>query len=98
MKDARSLETKCFSGKATKSLLSISLKRGEGKTITRLGNDASVSGSYFIRVLRLSFLAPGILQAILRNLHPIDLSAKRLANKTRLPVAWEAQRALLGIG
>ena len=49
------------------------------------------------RVLRLSFLAPEILQAILRNRHPIDLSATRLVDKTRLPVAWDAQRALLGI-
>jgi DNA invertase Pin-like site-specific DNA recombinase len=38
-----------------------------------------------------------ILKAILRDRHPIELSAKRLANETRLPVAWDAQRALLGI-
>jgi len=44
----------------------------------------------------LSFLAPEILKAILRDRHPIELSAKRLANETRLPVAWDAQRALLG--
>ncbi len=74
------------------------LMRGEDKTIGELGQDARVSGSYFTRVLRLSFLAPEILQAILRNRHPIDLSAKRLVNQTRLPVAWDAQRALLGIG
>jgi hypothetical protein len=32
------------------------------------------------------------------NRHPIDLSATRLVNEIRLPVAWDAQRALLGIG
>jgi hypothetical protein len=74
------------------------LMRSEGKTITQLAQDARVSGSYFTRALRLSFLAPEILQTILRNRHPIELSAKRLVNKTRLPVAWDAQRALLGIG
>jgi hypothetical protein len=74
------------------------LMRGDGKTITQLAKDARVTGSYFTRVLRLSFLAPEILKAILRNRHPIELSAKRLANEIRLPVAWEAQRALLGIG
>jgi site-specific DNA recombinase len=74
------------------------LMRSEGKTITQLAQDAHVSGSYFTRALRLSFLAPEILQAILRNRHPIELNAKRLVNKTRLPVAWDAQRALLGIG
>jgi len=71
--------------------------RSEGKTITQVANDARVTGSYFTRVLRLSFLAPEILQTILRNRHPIDLSATRLVDKTRLPVAWDAQRALLGI-
>ena len=45
-----------------------------------------------------SSLRPEILKAILRNGHPIELSAKRLANEIRLPVAWDAQRALLGIG
>jgi hypothetical protein len=74
------------------------LMRGEGKTITQLAQDARVTGSYFTRILRLSFLAPEILKAILRNRHPIELSAKRLANEIRLPVAWDAQRALLGIG
>jgi hypothetical protein len=73
------------------------LMRGEGQTITQLARDAHVTGSYFTRILRLSFLAPEILKSILRDQHPIDLSAKRLANETRLPVAWDAQRALLGI-
>jgi len=73
------------------------LMRAEGKTITQLANDARVARSYFTRVLRLSFLAPEILKAILHNRHPLELSAKRLANEIRLPVAWEAQRALLGI-
>ncbi len=59
---------------------------------------AGVGSSYFTRILRLSFLAPDIVQAILRNGHPIDLTAKRLANDTRLPIGWEEQRALLGLG
>jgi hypothetical protein len=55
------------------------------------------TGSYFTRILKLSFLAPAITKAILRNRHPLELSAKRLANEIRLPVSWDAQRALLGI-
>ena len=74
------------------------LMRGKGKTITQLANDARVSGSYFTRVLRLNFLASEILKATLRNRHPIDLSATRLVKKTRLPVAWDAQRTHLGFG
>jgi site-specific DNA recombinase len=66
--------------------------------IVELAQDAGVTGSYFTRVLRLTFLAPEILKVILSDGHPIDLSAKRLANDTRLPVAWDAQHALLGLG
>ena len=73
------------------------LLRGGDKTMEQLARDASVTGSYFTRILRLSFLAPEITKAILRNRHPLDLSAKRLANEIRLPIEWEKQRALLGI-
>jgi hypothetical protein len=67
-----------------------------GKTMGQLAADAGVGGSYFTRILRLSFLAPEIVRAILRDRHPIELTAKRLANEVRLPIAWDAQRALLG--
>ncbi len=49
------------------------------------------------RILRLSFLAPDVVKAILRDRHPIELTAKRLAYRTHLPIAWDEQRALLGI-
>ena len=73
------------------------LMRGDGRTIAQIAQDSGVTASYVTRILPLGFLAPEILQAILRNRHPIDLNAKRLANDIRLPVSWEAQRALLGI-
>jgi len=70
--------------------------RSGGKTMTGLAAEADVVRSYFTRILRLSFLAPDIVKAILRDRHPIELSAKRLANELRLPIAWDEQRALLG--
>ena len=72
--------------------------RNDGKTMRQLATDAGVGGSYFTRILRLSFLAPDVVKAILRDRHPIELTAKRLANELRLPIAWDAQRSLLGIG
>ncbi len=71
--------------------------RNDGKTIAELSAEAGVGGSYFSRILRLSFLAPDVVKAILRDRHPIELTAKRLAYRTRLPIAWDEQRALLGI-
>ncbi len=72
--------------------------RNGGKTMAQLAAEAGVGGSYFTRILRLSFLAPNIVKAILHDRHPIDLSAKRLVNEVRLPIAWEDQHALLGTG
>ncbi len=72
--------------------------RNHGKTIAKLAAEAGVGGSYFTRILRLSFLAPDIVRAILHDRHPIELTAKRLVNEVRLPVAWEDQHALLGTG
>ena len=72
--------------------------RSGGKTMAALAAEANVGGSYFTRILRLSFLAPDVVTAILRDQHPIELTAKRLANEIRLPVAWEDQHALLGTG
>ncbi len=54
-------------------------------------------GTYFTRILRLSFLAPDVVKAILRDRQPLELTAKKLAGDTRLPIAWEEQRARLGI-
>ncbi len=70
--------------------------RNGGNTMAELAAEAGVGGSYFTRILRLSFLAPDIVKAILRDRHPIELTAKRLANEVRLPLAWQDQHALLG--
>ena len=70
--------------------------RNGGQTMTKLAAEAGVGASYFSRILRLSFLAPDIVQTILHDRHPLELNAKRLATESRLPIAWEAQRTLLG--
>ena len=69
--------------------------RNAGKTIAELAKEAGVGGSYFTRILRLSFLAPEVVKAIVRFRHPIELNAKRLVNETRIPISWEQQRALI---
>ena len=67
------------------------------KTMAELAVEASVGGLYFTRIPRLSFLAPDVVKTILRDRHPLELTAKKLARDTRLPIAWEEQRARLGI-
>jgi hypothetical protein len=55
-----------------------------------------VSRSYFTRLVRLSYLAPDITQAILDGHQPRDLTPEKLLKHSRLPLAWHDQRSALG--
>ena len=46
--------------------------------------------------VRLSYLAPDITQAILDGRQPRDLTAEKLLEHSRLPLAWHDQRTALG--
>lgn len=70
--------------------------KGPGNSIGETAEEAGVSRSYFTRILRLTYLAPDIVQAILSGSHPPDLTAARLKAASRLPLAWQHQRELLG--
>jgi hypothetical protein len=48
-------------------------------------------------LVRLSYLAPDITQAILDRRQPRDLTAERLLEHSRLPLAWRDQRIVLGL-
>ena len=52
--------------------------------------------SYVGRVLRLTLLAPDIVQAILDGREPSGVSLERLVRT--LPDVWEEQRHVLGFG
>lgn len=64
--------------------------------VVTVAAEAGVTRSHFRRVLRVSFLAPDIVQSILRNRHPIELNAELLAKNTVLSPAWYKQRKRLG--
>ena len=70
---------------------------GRGATMAELAVEAGVGGSYFTRILRPSFRAPAVVKTILGDRHPLELTAKKLAGDTRLPIAWQEQRARPGI-
>ena len=69
-------------GNPERSILSIA--REYGRCRTRLAN-----------LVGLSCLAPEIVTAIVEGRQPPGLTARRL-RKLELPLAWEAQRRLLG--
>jgi DNA invertase Pin-like site-specific DNA recombinase len=64
-------------------------------TLKGIAAEEGVSSSYVTRLLRLAFLAPDIVTAILSGRHPPQLTANRLMDDTRLPLEWKAQRELL---
>ena len=72
------------------------LAQAEGVPFAALAEREGVSRSYFTRLLRLSYLAPDITQAILDGRQPPDLTAEKLLKHSRLPLAWHDQRTMLG--
>jgi hypothetical protein len=65
------------------------------ETLQEIAAEEGVSSSYATRLLRLAFLAPNIVGAILNGRHPPQLTANRLMADTRLSLDWTAQGELL---
>jgi hypothetical protein len=72
------------------------LVQSEDVAFAALAVREGVSRSYFTRVVRLSYLAPDITQAILDGRQPRDLTTEKLLAHSRLPLAWHDQRTVLG--
>jgi site-specific DNA recombinase len=68
----------------------------DGVPFAALAKQEGVSPSYFTRLVRLSYLAPDMTQAILDGHQPRGLTADKLLAHSRLPLAWHEQRIVLG--
>ena len=68
----------------------------DGVPFAALAKQEGVSPSYFTRLVRLSYLAPDIIQAVLDARQPRDLTADKLLAHSRLPLTWHEQRRVLG--
>ena len=70
----------------------------EDKTLTleEIAKSEQMVPSYATRLFRLTLLAPDIVSAILSGKQPPELTARRLMDDTRLPLAWNEQRRILG--
>jgi len=69
----------------------------DGMPFAALAKQKGVSPSYFTRLVRLSYLAPDITEAILDGRQPRDLTTDKLLAHSRLPLGWPEQRNVLGI-
>jgi site-specific DNA recombinase len=72
------------------------LIKGKGASLTDIANSQNVTRSYFTRLVRLTFLAPDIIRAILEGQHPPMLTAAKLTKASRLPLTWPEQKKVLG--
>ncbi len=70
------------------------LESGEIKSISELARDLDVDSSYVARTLKLTTLAPDIVEAIINGEEPSGLSLSKLV-KT-FPLDWSEQRTFFG--
>jgi len=61
-----------------------------------VAHEEKITPSYATRLVRLAFLAPDIVAAILAGKQPAELTANKLMADTRLPLDWRDQRTVLG--
>ena len=71
------------------------LDDGKYDSVSDLAREIGLDPSFAARLLRLTLLAPDIVEAILMGEEPSGLSLTTLTKQ--LPVAWEVQRVWLGI-
>ena len=69
------------------------LEGGQYPTIRALAHDLGVDNSYVARILRLTLLAPDLIEAILAGTEPDGLSLEKLYG---MPAEWGEQRRALG--
>jgi hypothetical protein len=70
------------------------IETGSYASAAELSKKEGVNESYVCRVLRLTLLAPDIVEAILDGCHPKTLELKSLLKP--LPLSWDLQRRKLG--
>jgi hypothetical protein len=73
------------------------LRTGKVDSIREIAKDEEVTESYVVRVLRLGFLAPEIVEAIVEGRQPVELTADRLVLREGISPVWKEQaRRLAG--
>ncbi len=71
------------------------LETGVYTTVEEIAAAEKINTSYVSRILRLTLLAPDIIEMILDGRHPTDLTMAALIKP--FPVEWQEQRRLLGV-
>jgi site-specific DNA recombinase len=65
-------------------------------SIEEIASSQNITPSYVARLMRLNYLAPDIVEAIIAGQQPAGLSANKLIKDSRFPLGWHEQRIALG--
>lgn len=69
---------------------------GRHKTIREIAQAEEVTASYVTRLIQIGFMAPDLMQIIVRGQQPPHLTAHALLTAGGLPLSWEEQALKLG--
>lgn len=75
-----------------------SLSSGRSDSVLSIAQEHGMASSEVTRVIYLAFLAPDIVQQIVRGEQPVEMNIKRLLAAAPLPLDWAEQRRVLGLG
>ena len=73
------------------------LLMGRAQSATEIAEREGVADRHVRRLMRLAFLAPEIVEAIVAGSQPPELTAEALAERIDLPLFWSAQEQAVGI-
>jgi len=73
------------------------LLTGRAQSVTEIARREGVSDRYVWRLMRVGFLSPRIVEAIVDGRQPEELTASTLSQRLDLPALWQAQEAVLGL-
>ncbi len=58
-------------------------------TLTDIAKRQGITSGYVVRIVRLAFLSPATLKAIIEGAAPAHLNAKRLLEPGAIPILWD---------
>jgi site-specific DNA recombinase len=74
-----------------------SLSSGRSDSVLSIAQEHGMASSEVTRVIYLAFLAPDIVERIVRGEQPVEMNIKRLLAAEPLPLDWAEQRRVLGM-
>jgi hypothetical protein len=72
------------------------LSSGHADSVLSIAREHRMASADVTRVVYLAFLAPDIVQTIVRGAQPVELNIKRMLAAAPLPMDWAEQRRVLG--